>query len=83
MKNVKISKIEITIGSRKIELTLEEAKRLRKELDALLGQEVTYPNFPQIIYKEKQAIPDPTWPPGDPIPYRWDTINKVEERDVI
>jgi len=64
---VTIDKLSITLGSKKLELTLEEARELKKILNDTLEPTVTY-NPPAIIerhYDRYPAIPqwhtDPVW----------------------
>lgn len=69
---VEISKINIKIGDKSIELSLEEAQELRQILDETFGQKtVFYPSAPIII--ERPYIrprqwwegPTVTWTTGD------------------
>lgn len=58
MKEVKISKIEIKLGDRKLEFTVEEAKQLKELLESIFGATTT-------IIKEKGDpiyIPYIFWP---------------------
>lgn len=71
---VKVSKITLQIGSKVIELTVEEAKRLKDSLNSLFQDKVIYERYP---YLEIDPVPFPSYPayptgPGDyPMPQTW------------
>ena len=54
---VKISKVEINIGGKTLELSLKEAEELREILNETFGK-TTVVNSPTIIYEPVR----PTWP---------------------
>ena len=60
-KKVEITKIKIKLKSQEIELTAEEAKQLKEELNKLFGEP------PSIIFKEKIIKDD--WYPVPSIPW--------------
>ena len=63
MNNVAISKIEVTINKKTLELTLEEAKELKEILNEVF--EKAMPVVPVV-----EPVPQPIYIPN-PQPYRW------------
>jgi len=57
LKDVKVSKIEIEIGDKKIPLSLEEAKELSQILTELFGKSITPIPYPQIVYIRERLYP--------------------------
>uniref|UniRef100_A0A6M3L7H4 Uncharacterized protein n=1 Tax=viral metagenome TaxID=1070528 RepID=A0A6M3L7H4_9ZZZZ len=65
-ESVEITKIKLNLGGKEIELTVEQARNLKKSLDDLFGKEIVreiyrnsspywyyypvYPTYPQITY---------------------------------
>jgi hypothetical protein len=60
-KEIKVNSINLTIGNREISLTVDEARKLKGELDNLLSGStvyyyyplpVTLPTYPQLVYAD-------------------------------
>lgn len=64
-------KIKLKVGKREVELTKEEARALKEELDGIFEskeiQSVAYPIYiPPIVIREPAPTPNPGWPPLTP-----------------
>lgn len=55
-KDVKVTSINVQIGQRKIELTVEEAKKLKGILEDIFGKAT------EVKLIEREIIKDRTWP---------------------
>lgn len=66
MSKAKINKINITVGSNELELTLEQARDLKKILDELFPAPYI-PSAPIIIERDRWIPqPQPQWPTWEP-----------------
>lgn len=73
---VKVSKITLQVGGKTVELTVDEAKKLRDSLNNLFQDKIIYEKYP---YLETYPVPLPAYPtgpypsgPGDyPLPQTW------------
>jgi hypothetical protein len=63
-KDVKLDSINLKIGSKTIELTLEEAKKLKGILEDLFGKEVIKEIFPNIWYYRPYFVDYPVIKPS-------------------
>lgn len=62
-----ISKITITVAGQKLELTLEEARDLKKALNDALEPKTVFPYVPPVVIDRPVYVPPP--------PYPWDRWN--------
>jgi len=73
MNKVKIKSVEIEVGEKKLNLTVEEAKKLKNVLDELFGKEIIK-EVVELHHHHNHSNPWYWYPPlvgpttGDPIP---------------
>lgn len=66
-----IESVKIKVGDQTLELSLEEARKLKKDLDTLFAKPVVIPSYPDRWREPGRIVPRPYYPlesSGDSLP---------------